>query len=292
MTTYAIYISQSGLANLRIGLESGVWGWKQNAFDRSNNAAVIRSMKTGDLVVMAQGGSSPRVAPLGWTSTHMAGVDVCEVVRGSYRSTSHVWSDGIYPERIGIEFVASIEPSVDLGTETLEALRRSGTRLGVPVEVSPINPNWWRNQVGQDDDHLLGLPANLDGVARRRVRREQRLIRRWKFGTAPSISCNLCGRLLPRQLVRAAHIKRRADADDVERRDLNNVMAACLLGCDELFEQGLIMVAPDGIMEADTLAYTTADLQTVLMALDGHPCDAFTPASGPFFASHRLGHGH
>jgi hypothetical protein len=53
-TTYVIYIPQSGLTNLRIGLAWGVWGWKQSAFDTSENASVIRSMKVDDLVLLAR----------------------------------------------------------------------------------------------------------------------------------------------------------------------------------------------------------------------------------------------
>jgi|GEM_PF-6756724 len=55
-TTYAIYIPQLGLEDLRIGMASGVWGWRQSAFDTSESASVIRSMKVDDLVLMAQGG--------------------------------------------------------------------------------------------------------------------------------------------------------------------------------------------------------------------------------------------
>jgi len=139
-TTYAIYIPKSGLANLRIGLASGVWGWRQSAFDTSDSASVIRSMKVDDLVLLARGGPNPRVARYAWTGACLAGVDVCKVVRGSHRSTSHVWPDDPYPERIGIALVDSIAPSVDLGQETLEALRMSANKRGVPVVVSATAP--------------------------------------------------------------------------------------------------------------------------------------------------------
>lgn len=135
-TTYAIYIPKSGLANLQIGLASGVWGWRQSAFDTTDSASVIRSMEVDDLVLMVQGGPNPRVAGYGWTGARMAGIDVCKVVRRSHRSTSPVWSDDVYPERIGIVLVDSIPPSVDLGPETLEALRLSANKRGVPVVVS------------------------------------------------------------------------------------------------------------------------------------------------------------
>jgi sugar/nucleoside kinase (ribokinase family) len=80
----------------------------------------------------------------------MARVHVCKVVRGSYRSTSPVWPDDVYPERIGIVLVDSIPPSVDLGRETLEALRMSANKRGVPVVVSSTTPDWWRNS---QDEH-------------------------------------------------------------------------------------------------------------------------------------------
>jgi hypothetical protein len=52
-TTYANYIPKSGLENLGIGLAAGKWGWRQPAFDTSDSASVIRSMKTNDLLLMA-----------------------------------------------------------------------------------------------------------------------------------------------------------------------------------------------------------------------------------------------
>ena len=89
-TTYAIYIPKSGLANLQIGLASGVWGWRQSAFDTTDSASVIRSMEVDDLVLMVQGGPNPRVARYGWTGARMAGIYVCKVVRRIHRSTSPV----------------------------------------------------------------------------------------------------------------------------------------------------------------------------------------------------------
>jgi hypothetical protein len=150
VTTYAIYVPQSGLANLRLGLASGVWGWRQSAFETSDSASVIRSMKTNDLVLMAQGGPSPRVPRHRWTRARTARFDVCKVVRGSYRSTSPVWPDDVYPERVGIAVVDSIPPSVDLGREMLEAQRMSANMRGVPVVVSSTTPDWWRNLLDEN----------------------------------------------------------------------------------------------------------------------------------------------
>ena len=144
--TYAIYIPKSARVNLRIGLTHGTWGWHGSAFVSSDSAAVVRSMKQKDLLLMARGGPNPRVPPHGWAGARMAGIDVCEVVRESYRSTSPVWPDDVYPERIGIRLIDSLSPRINLGPETLEALRMSANKRGVAVMVSSTTPDWWRSR--------------------------------------------------------------------------------------------------------------------------------------------------
>jgi hypothetical protein len=159
-TTYAIYIRQSGLANLRIGLASRVWGWRQSTFDRSEGASVIRSMKVDDLVLLVRGGPNPRVARYGWTGARMAGIDVCKVVHGSQRSTSPVWPDDVYPERIGIELVDSIPPGVDLGQETLEALRMSAKQAG-GARRGELHLSLIGGAIGRTRRGINSLPSGL-----------------------------------------------------------------------------------------------------------------------------------
>lgn len=67
--------------------------------------------------------------------------------------------------------------------------------------------------------------------------------------------CALCGRTLPRALLVAAHIKKRAACSEEERWDLNNVaMLACLLGCDSLFEHGFVAVETGGQLSVSPVA--------------------------------------
>ncbi len=58
---------------------------------------------------------------------------------------------------------------------------------------------------------------------------------------------------MSQELVKGAHIKKRSKCTEDERHDFDNVgMLACGLGCDQLFEAGLIAVGPDGeLMTSD-----------------------------------------
>jgi hypothetical protein len=79
-----------------------------------------------------------------------------------------------------------------------------------------------------------------------KARGEQGALRRFLFGARTNDRCGLCGEHLPVSLLHTAHIRKRSKCSDGEKRDGNVGMAACLLGCDALFELGLIGVAPDG----------------------------------------------
>lgn len=85
-----------------------------------------------------------------------------------------------------------------------------------------------------------------DPVCMRRGRAEQALLRAMLFGGIES-TCDVCGRKLPTSLLVASHIKPRAKCSPRERLDIPAIaMRACLLGCDALYERGLVAVAPGG----------------------------------------------
>jgi hypothetical protein len=107
------------------------------------------------------------------------------------------------------------------------------------------------------EDYLLAVSASefadaerqfdgeLDQKVTRLVRKEQSLIR-GKLFPSPTASCDLCGESMPREFLIAAHIKKRAACSIEETLDIPNVvMAACVIGCDALFERGYVTVADD-----------------------------------------------
>jgi hypothetical protein len=176
-------------------------------------------------------------------------------------------------------------------TTVAEPLRRRGywvddLRSTDATEVDP--------PLGPDPQAYITAARRLDGPldrgARTTSRVEQQLLRGvlglFALSTAP---CELCGRDVPVGLLVAAHIKRRADCTDEERRDVEHVaMRACVLGCDALFERGLLQVTDRGLLRA--AGGVTPALAEHLQALDGRSAPAFRPARAPYFAWHREMH--
>lgn len=87
----------------------------------------------------------------------------------------------------------------------------------------------------------------------------------------------------------AAHVKKRSECTDEERRDLHHVaMLACTFGCDALYESGWITVDQHGRIRASSPSEAPeGTFKQRLLQLEGRSCTAHTPASEPYFAWHR-----
>jgi hypothetical protein len=123
------------------------------------------------------------------------------------------------------------------------------------------------------------LNREVKGLARR----EQSFLRRLLFQDREKGYCVICGEELPVSLLVAAHIKPRAYCTDEERRDyINNVAPMCLLGCDALFERGIIIVE-DGKVSV-RIAYDESDwLGKLLKRLDGKAILSWEPGRQKYF---------
>jgi hypothetical protein len=104
------------------------------------------------------------------------------------------------------------------------------------------------NERPTEDDFAAAVAAldALDKAGHRALRVEQAYLRKALFKGSAAL-CDLCGRVFEVEFLVAAHIKKRADCDDQEKRDVAHVvMSACRFGCDELYERGYIAVGDDG----------------------------------------------
>ncbi|WP_350575856.1 hypothetical protein [Pseudomonas sp. HY2-MNA-CIBAN-0224] len=85
---------------------------------------------------------------------------------------------------------------------------------------------------------------DFDGVTLTKYRKEQAFLRAYLLDGRNQAACVLCGRIMPQELLVAAHIKPRSKASKSERLDFENIAALmCSLGCDSLFEKGFVYVA-------------------------------------------------
>lgn len=290
--TAYVYVGEQSAENFGIGKDRAVWGWETSVLDRKDGYDAAGSLQVGDVLVLghrAPGG--PRTTEENWLRVRIEEVAVMEIVRPLYDSAAAVWPDKPYPHRVDVRLL-DLRHQVgvgELGHRGMSALRMSGCRQGAPVVLAD-----------QDEVELLGEPdpedldldnefeGDIDGVAAVTVRREQAWLKKMVFGRKPIIACELCGELAPRRLVRAAHIKRRADCTDAEKRDWRNIMAACTLGCDDLFEHGFVYVDESLQIQAGPSAQ---GLESVLAFIEqrlaGRSVKDPDGARAPMFEAHR-----
>jgi hypothetical protein len=115
----------------------------------------------------------------------------------------------------------------------------------------------------------LNILGQLDDRRRVVTRKEQAFLRKHLFQGRDHGTCFVCGQELPVELLVTAHIKRRADCSDEERRDLRNIVAMCLLGCDALFERGYLAVVDGKLDVRPHLAANCSGLSAILGRLRG-----------------------
>jgi hypothetical protein len=134
---------------------------------------------------------------------------------------------------------------------------------------------------------IAALSGPLDREYSARGRVEQSYLRGILFGNEKQAKCALCGRTFPTSLLVAAHIKPRSECSRGERLDERNVVfAACLLGCDSLYERGLLGVGSEGqILLSDEPR--TPHLRMVLKIFNNSSCPAWNEETKGYFAWHR-----
>jgi predicted restriction endonuclease len=118
---------------------------------------------------------------------------------------------------------------------------------------------------------------------------EQSYLRHVLFRDAEHATYSLCGRKLPVGVLIAAHVKPRSECSRRERLDVENIVfGVCLLGCDALYERGLVSVGEEGRVLVSTVQSSSA-LRAVLKRFAGRKCDAWNATTAEYFEWHRRG---
>jgi hypothetical protein len=302
---YLLYISKEAEPNIAIGVASGVWGLPERAVETTlshlapprTGREVLEQIAVGDLILAASRGPSPRVPGGTWTDVTLDQGVLWRVTRPYHFNKTKIWPGSSrwpterYPHRFGIEVledVAAIDRT-SIGSPGMEALWYSANNRGVvlpPPFAATADPAPAPKGPSSEGAELL-LHGDLDVRSLVKARREQGKARTTLLRGRTNVECDLCGRSLPAACSRVAHIKRRSACTGLERRQLRNLMLACTLGCDHLFEFGYVYVDLEGRIRRGLDMATTPDLDVSMAALVGLTCRAHNAVSEPFFAWHR-----
>ncbi len=152
---------------------------------------------------------------------------------------------------------------------------------GQPIE-------WLRSATKEQFRNAASLRGPLDREHSAKGRIEQSFLRYQLFGDFEQSHCCLCGRLLPTSLMVAAHIKPRSECTRRERLDSNNIVfSVCLLGCDALYERGLIGVQNGGRI-CFSKASSSSMLTHLLKAYSVKKCPAWREGNAQYFRWHLM----
>ena len=163
--------------------------------------------------------------------------------------------------------------------EDLRIARVSDSVAGQPLE-------WLREPTKRQFERAANITGPLDREHSANGRAEQGFLRWQLFRGAEEGACCLCARRLPTSLLVASHIKPRSECSRSERLDAKNIVfGLCLLGCDALYERGLVAVRASG-----QICFSKADtgrcLNRMLRTLSRRKCAAWSEANAKYFEWH------
>ncbi len=136
------------------------------------------------------------------------------------------------------------------------------------------------------EEYAAAVDGDLDGPVEGRRRIEQAFLRNYLLAGRTVAPCGFCGSALPKDLLVAAHLKRRADLSRDERLRFADVAGlACTLGCDSLYEHGYLGVDDDGRLLVSPTDVPALDAR--LEALRGRAAAMPAGPAREYLAEHR-----
>lgn len=133
-----------------------------------------------------------------------------------------------------------------------------------------------------------GDPLPTDAAVQGTKRLEQRALRDRLLRFPGGPTCILCGQSMPREFLVAAHVLPRRMLSDDERLMFEDVaVLMCLLGCDALYERGLVSVR-DGVVTARD--EVPEALSAAVRARAGTAVQSRSAKQAALFAEHHLLH--
>lgn len=128
--------------------------------------------------------------------------------------------------------------------------------------------------------------ASLDRETISRRRTEQYILRNYLTKNKDNCQCAICQKDYPIKFLATAHIKKRKDCTEEEKRDLNVVMPACHFGCDKVYEEGYIYIKEGFIHSNFENKETTKTLIDYVANLEERKCNYFKTETAQYFKYH------
>jgi hypothetical protein len=129
--------------------------------------------------------------------------------------------------------------------------------------------------------------GSLDKETVVRRRTEQHILKKYLFNNAGTGSCALCRQEFPITFLTTAHIKKRSECTDEEKRDMNIVMPACNLGCDILYEKGYLLVRDGIVRENIGIKPVSTALRNYVSKQNEKECAVFNGDRAGYFKHHE-----
>lgn len=284
--------SRAELAEIYGETPAAVWG--VTAGDGNRNRTKWERVRRGDIVLFTGGGRAFASATVTLSLHNRALANHLWGPNGDGDTWEYLYFlSEVRPESITYGQLATVVPYssgqdyVVLGFTVLDEAQSANVldafNLGSRTYDDPISEDAYADLVKEmafDPDEAIDEPT------RARRRKEQGKLRAYLFGQSKQGSCGLCGRLLPVELLVAAHIKKRSQCSVEERLDYQHiVLAMCRLGCDDLYERGFIGVS-EGRVQISTQLPRPAGLLDLVALLDGRQVAAWSPQTAPYFTWH------
>lgn len=129
--------------------------------------------------------------------------------------------------------------------------------------------------------------SSLESEYQAKRRKEQAFLREVLFSTNQEGKCVICNKTYPVSFLVAAHIKKRSNCTEDEKRDFNNVVTSmCKFGCDDMYERGYIGVQ-DGIVVRLKGSDVTSELIRNINKVVGNECPAWNESTKVYFDWHK-----
>ena len=216
------------------------------------------------------------------------GSHVTEATTVLVRGKSSVWSHGEHgdKEQRAADLIRTGHSIAVVSDTEFRKLLSGQGRARVLDRVAGQPLEWLEAPPKKAFVETASIAGPLDREYTTRGRVEQGYLRGTLFGDSEVAQCALCGRKLPVNLLIAAHIKPRSECSRKERLDAKGIIfAACLMGCDALYEQGLVTVDEQGKIRTVHSA-GSAVLGSILAKLKGRKCPAWSETNAAYFAWH------